>query len=73
MFFDRYRPNLNKFVPMVAVCPMSTMAMPVSVIVIMPVFVIPVVIPTIFVGSHRKRSTNNRSEDAYGQDYLFHT
>jgi hypothetical protein len=68
MFFDGYRPYLNKFVPVVVIRPMSSMTVPIAGVVIMPVSVIPVVIATVFISFQRKRSSDNRSEDAYSKE-----
>lgn len=48
------RANLNKFVPVVVVSPMSSMAMPIPRVVIMPVSIIPVMVATVFVSSYGK-------------------
>ena len=54
MFLYGNRANLNEFVPVMAVCPMPPMAVPIPRVVIMPVSIIPIMIPTVFISSHGK-------------------
>jgi hypothetical protein len=49
-FFDDHRAHLNELMVVVMVPPISPFAVPVAVVAMMPVRVIPITIPTIFVG-----------------------
>jgi hypothetical protein len=67
MFLDGDRANSKKFVPVMAIGPMSSMAVPIARVVIMPVSIVPVMVSTVFISSYGKRGSNNRPENAYGQ------
>jgi len=54
MFLHGDRANFNEFVPVVAVGPVPAMAVPIPRVVIMPICIVPVMIPTIFISSYGK-------------------
>jgi hypothetical protein len=54
MFLHGDRANFNEFVPVVAVGPVPAMAVPIPRVVIMPICIVPVMIPTVFISSYGK-------------------
>jgi hypothetical protein len=49
MFFDRHRSDLNKCMLVMVVLPMAFVTVPIALMVVVPIFVIPVVVPAILV------------------------
>jgi hypothetical protein len=49
VLFYSDRPHLNKGVLVMVVFPMAFVTVPVPIVVVMPVFVVPIVVPSIFV------------------------
>jgi hypothetical protein len=47
--FDRNGSGLNKYVPVVVIFPMSSVAVPIAFVIAVPICVIPIVIPTVLV------------------------
>ena len=54
MLFYGHWAYLDEFVPMMVVFPMPSVTMPISGVVMVPVFVIPIMIATIFIRFHRE-------------------
>jgi hypothetical protein len=49
MFSDRHRSDLNKCMLVMVVLPMAFVTVPIALMVVVPIFVIPVVVPAILV------------------------
>jgi hypothetical protein len=67
VFFDGYRADLNEFMVVVMVPPIPPFTVPVTVVVLMPVRVVPIMIPTIFIGPCNQRGTDYGTKDCEGQ------
>jgi hypothetical protein len=52
--FDRNGSGLNEYVPVVVIFPMSSVAMPIALVIAVPILVIPIVVAAIVVGSDRE-------------------
>ena len=62
MLFDPNRSGLNKRVFVVAICPMSFLAVPIAIMVLVPISVIPVAVTAVLVSSGGKGCSNDRTE-----------
>jgi hypothetical protein len=47
--FDGHRPHLNKRMLVMFVFPMAFVTVPIAVMVVLPIFIIPIVVPSILV------------------------
>jgi hypothetical protein len=54
VLFDRNRPGLDKRMFMMLIFPVSFVAVPIPLVMAMPIFVIPIVVPAVVVSSGRK-------------------
>ena len=61
-FFDGHRADLDKLMVAMVVPPISPFTVPVTVVVPMPVRIVPIMIPTIFVGQCGQRGADNGDE-----------
>ena len=58
MMFDRNGSGLDKRMLVVVIFPVSFLALPIPVVMAMPIFVIPIVVPAVLVSSDRERGCN---------------
>jgi len=63
MLFDGHRANLDELMMVVMTPPIPPLTVPVAVVAMMPVRVVPITIPAIFVGPCNQRGTENGTED----------
>ena len=62
MLFDRNRSGLDKRMFMMFIFPVSFVAVPIPVVVLVPISVIPIVVTAILVSSGWKRASNDYAE-----------
>jgi hypothetical protein len=53
MLFDGHRPRLNKRMLVMFVFPMSFVTVPIALMVVVPIFIIPIMVPSILVSLDR--------------------
>ena len=62
LLFNSERANPNELMVVMMITPVAVLTVPVAVMLMMPIFIVPVVISMIFVGQRCQRSTNYRPE-----------
>jgi hypothetical protein len=67
MLFDGHRADLDELMVMVMSPPIPPFTVPVTVMAMMPVRVIPITIPAIFVGPGNQRSAEYGTKDSESQ------
>lgn len=66
--FNCYRANVDKHMFVMVVLPVTSFSVPITVMFMMPIFIVPVVVMMIFVCQRSDRTANDRHASHNGQN-----
>lgn len=68
LMFNCYRANVDKHMLVMVVLPVTSFSVPITVMLMMPIFIVPIVVVMIFVSQRSDRTANDRHGGRNGQN-----